>query len=78
MKHPSQVKVNYEKINHYWNNAMPSILGPYMMDGFGFPSSAGRFRFHAECRIVNQLIQDQRRRLSHPSLEFGRVDEVLS
>ena len=53
MKHQSQVKVNYDKINHYWNNATPSILGPYLMDGFGFPASAGQFRFQAECRIVN-------------------------
>ncbi len=27
-----------------------------MMDGFGFPASAGRFRFAAERRIVNRLI----------------------
>lgn len=59
MKQQSQAKINYAKINHYWHNATPSILGPYMMDGFGFPSSAGQFRFQAECRIVKQLIQDQ-------------------
>ncbi len=27
-----------------------------MMDGFGFPAGAGRFRFRAECRIVDRLI----------------------
>ena len=59
MNQQSQGKVNYAKINHYWHNAAPSILGPYMMDGFGFPSSAGQFRFKAECLIVEQLIQDQ-------------------
>lgn len=59
MNQQSQTKINYAKIKHYWHNATPSILGPYMMDGFGFPSSAGQFRFKAECRIVSQLIQDQ-------------------
>jgi trans-aconitate methyltransferase len=59
MKQQSPVKVNYTKINDYWHNAIPTILGPYMMDGFGFPSSAGQFRFQAECRIVKQLMQDQ-------------------
>jgi len=48
--------VDYEAVSHYWSTAPPSILGPYMMDGFGFPASAGRFRFGAECRIVNRLI----------------------
>lgn len=59
MKQQSHAKVNYAKINHYWHNATPSILGPYMMDGFGFPSSAGQFRFQAERLIVKRLIQDQ-------------------
>jgi SAM-dependent methyltransferase len=31
-------------------------MGPYMMDGFGFPASAGRFRFRAESVIVQELI----------------------
>ncbi len=52
-------KVSYTKINSYWQNATPSILGPYMMDGLGFPASAGQFRFQAECKIVKQLLQDQ-------------------
>ncbi|MEK6238213.1 MAG: hypothetical protein N2C14_26155, partial [Planctomycetales bacterium] len=26
-------------------------------DGFGFPAGAGGFRFRAECKIVNRLIQ---------------------
>ena len=60
MKQQSPINVNYTKINDYWHNATPSILGPYMMDGFGFPSSAGQFRFHAECRIVKQLMQEQK------------------
>jgi SAM-dependent methyltransferase len=48
--------LDYEAVSHYWSTAAPSILGPYMMDGFGFPAGAGRFRFRAECRIVNRLI----------------------
>jgi trans-aconitate methyltransferase len=51
-------RLNYETVSQYWSTANASILGPYMMDGFGFPSSAGRFRFRAECKIVDQLIQD--------------------
>jgi SAM-dependent methyltransferase len=48
--------LDYETVSRYWSTADPSILGPYMMDGFGFPAGAGRFRFRAECRIVNRLI----------------------
>ena len=49
--------LNYARVKGYWNAARPSILGPYMMDGFGFPASAGQFRFCAECKIVQRLIQ---------------------
>jgi trans-aconitate methyltransferase len=49
--------IDYSRVNQYWNNARPSIMGPYMMDGFGFPASAGRFRFCAEKAIVQQLIK---------------------
>jgi len=56
MKQQASNKVSYTKINHYWP---PSILGPYMMDGLGFPASAGQFRFQAECKIVKKLLQDQ-------------------
>ncbi len=55
MKNPGSL--DYTGVNRYWNKANPSILGPYMMDGFGFPASAGRFRFHTEARIVQRLIQ---------------------
>ena len=50
--------LDYETVDRYWSTAAPSILGPYTMDGFGFPAGAGRFRFHAECKIVNHLIHD--------------------
>ncbi len=48
--------LDYATVSRYWSTADPSILGPYMMDGFGFPAAAGRFRFSAECKIVNRLI----------------------
>lgn len=49
--------LDYGTVSRYWSTAAPSIMSPYMMDGFGFPASAGRFRFQAECKIVDQLIQ---------------------
>ncbi len=51
-------QIDYAKVNLYWENASPSILGPYMMDDFGFPASAGDFRFQAESRIVKRLTRD--------------------
>jgi len=51
---PSQL--DYTKVRTYWKQATPSILGPYMMDGFGFPASAGRFRFQREQETVAQAI----------------------
>ena len=53
--------INYSQVRTYWNNATPSILGPYMMDGFGFPARAGNFRFNKEKDIVQQLIRDLNR-----------------
>ena len=50
--------IDYSKVSLYWNNTRPSILGPYMMDGFGFPLGAGKFRFKAETGIVKHLIQN--------------------
>jgi len=49
--------LDYAIVSRYWSKAKPSIMGPYMMDGFGFPASAGTFRFDAECEIVEQLIR---------------------
>jgi SAM-dependent methyltransferase len=48
--------LDYETVSRFWGTATSSILGPYMMEGFGFPASAGRFRFCAECKIVECLI----------------------
>jgi SAM-dependent methyltransferase len=47
--------LDYGTVSRYWDQAGPSILGPYMMDGFGFPAAAGRFRFRGECKIVKRL-----------------------
>ena len=49
-------ELNYDRVNKYWHSARPSILGPYMMDGFGFPAAVGRFRFRAEIGITQRLI----------------------
>jgi SAM-dependent methyltransferase len=48
--------LDYETVSRYWSSADSSILGPYMMDGFGFPAASGRFRFRSECRIVDRLM----------------------
>ncbi len=52
----SRTELDYATVHQYWNAAQPSTLAPYMMDGFGFPAGAGRFRFRAESRIVQRLI----------------------
>jgi trans-aconitate methyltransferase len=49
--------LDYTIVNSYWEKAESSILGPYVMDGFGFPASAGRFRFRGESRIVQRLVR---------------------
>lgn len=54
-------EIDYATVNQYWEEATPSILGPYMMDGFGFPVSAGGFRFRAESQIVQRLVRSVKR-----------------
>ena len=49
-------EIDRAAVKQYWKNAEASVLGPYMMDGFGFPASAGHFRFRAESRIVRRLV----------------------
>jgi SAM-dependent methyltransferase len=51
-------EIDRASVDRYWAEVPSSILGPYMMDGFGFPVSAGNFRFRAESRIVRRLTQD--------------------
>ncbi len=46
-------------------------MGPYMMDGFGYPASAGRFRFRAESVIVQQLIHDAKVDTTGAVLDLG-------
>ena len=50
--------LDYEAVSRYWSTATSSILGPYVMEGFGFPASAGHFRFRAECKLVDHLIHE--------------------
>lgn len=49
-------------VSRYFEGVKTSILGPYMMDGYGFPNSAGDYRFHAETRIVERLLNGVDRR----------------
>ncbi|NOZ09778.1 MAG: methyltransferase domain-containing protein [Gammaproteobacteria bacterium] len=49
-------EISHASVNRHWERVKSSILGPYMMDGFGFPVSAGDFRFRAEARIVRRLL----------------------
>jgi len=51
-------ELDYQTVQRYWSQANPSVLGPYMMDGFGFPAEAGAFRFRSERDIVRRLIAD--------------------
>lgn len=52
-------QIDYSSVHRYWDQVKPSMLGPYMMEGFGFPAGAGRFRFKEEQRIVDRLISRQ-------------------
>ena len=63
--------LDYAIIDKYWTQAEPSILGPYMMDGFGFPASAGNYRFHAECKVVDRLIRSANVRSDGTVLDLG-------
>jgi trans-aconitate methyltransferase len=54
---PVAIGLDYAGVARYWRSARPSILGPYMMDGFGFPAGAGQFRFRAEKKVVSRLIR---------------------
>ena len=63
--------LDYSVVNSYWKKADLSNMGPYMMDGFGFPASAGRFRFHAESVIVQQLIRNAKVDITGAVLDLG-------
>jgi SAM-dependent methyltransferase len=64
-------RLDYSAVNSYWKKADPSIMGPYMMDGFGFPANAGHFRFHAESVIVQQLIRNAKVDTTGAVLDLG-------
>lgn len=51
-------EIDRASVSRYWAGVKSSILGPYMMDGFGFPVSAGDYRFRAESQIVRRLLRD--------------------
>ncbi len=53
------LQLDYSSTNRYWNQAKPSFLGPYMMEGFGFPDRAGLFRFNEEKRLIDRLTSQQ-------------------
>ena len=53
-------EIDRAAVKQYWENAEATVLGPYMMDGFGFPVGAGNFRFRAETRIVRRLVANIR------------------
>lgn len=63
--------LDYATVNRYWSKAKPSIMDPYMMDGFGFPASAGSYRFDAECEIVERLIRSTGINLDGAVLDLG-------
>ena len=50
--------LDYGVVQQYWHKATPSLLGPYVMDGFGFPADAGQFRLNAEFKIAARMIRD--------------------
>ncbi len=52
------LQLDYTKVQAYWKSARPSMLGPYMMDGFGFPIGAGRFRFRGEVETVAEATRN--------------------
>jgi trans-aconitate methyltransferase len=63
--------LDYATVSRYWSKAKPSIMDPYMMDGFGFPASAGSYRFDAECEIVERLISSASIDLDGAVLDLG-------
>lgn len=53
-------EIDHASVTRYGENVKSSILGPYMMDDFGFPMGAGDFRFRTEARIVRRLLRDEK------------------
>jgi trans-aconitate methyltransferase len=55
-------ELDKDAVNQYWEQVTPTILGPYMMDGYGFPASAGKYRLDVEEQVVDKFIQNLDRR----------------
>jgi len=51
-------EIDHTAVDQYWSGVKASILGPYMMDSFGFPVGAGHYRFQAEFEVVRRLLRD--------------------
>ncbi len=51
-------EVDKKVVDQYWEQVRPTILGPYMMDGYGFPASAGNYRFGIEAQLIEKLIHN--------------------
>ncbi len=64
-------RLDYSVVNSYWKKGNASLMGPYVMDGYGFPASAGRFRFRAESVIVQQLIHNAKVDTAGAVLDLG-------
>ena len=58
---PGAADLDYASVARYWQSTRTSILGPYVMDGFGFPPGAGQFRFCNEQKVVSRLMRRSRR-----------------
>ena len=64
-------ELDYSVVNSYWKRTDPSIMSPYLMGDFGFPTNAGRYRFLAEFVIVQQLIHNSRVDTTGAVLDLG-------
>ena len=64
-------QLDYSVVREYWKHAKPSMLGPYVMEGFGFPASAGQFRFRGELDAVEKAVKDLRSSVSVLDLGSG-------
>ncbi|MDX2420762.1 MAG: class I SAM-dependent methyltransferase [Nitrospirota bacterium] len=52
-------EIDHTSVTQYWESVKSSILGPYMMDNFGFPVSAGDFRFRTEAKVVRRILRNE-------------------
>ncbi len=48
-------QIDYSRVRTYWSGVRPTVLGPYMMQDFGFPAGAGQFRFRGELEGATRL-----------------------